>query len=284
MKYKKENTNNDNAVFNFWHQIRGFSPKLDDYYLLKTNIDTIQKEELKIFGSTLSEDALNVNSFNYRCDEFIKNHNKKHVLFSGCSYTFGTGLTKEETWANQVYKKLDKKYGCSGYFNLGLKGNNIYSSILNIFKYCRYYGNPEIIFINLPESRRFFGFDEKESKYKITYYNQADKNFYINKLIIYNTYLMLEQYCNSNNIKLFSFTYDYLNKNGFECTNELFKNFNFKTFYYINEKTMLEELFLLKQNNEVKYFDIARDKRHRGTGWNIWWSNFIYNKYLESKQ
>jgi hypothetical protein len=266
----------------FWHEIRGFSDKLDDYYILTKNIKTIQEEELKIFGSTLSEDAFNVNSYNYRCDEFIKKHNRKHILFSGCSYTFGTGLTKEETWANQVYKKFDDKYGCSGYFNLGLKGNNIYSSILNIFKYCKNFGNPEAIFINLPESKRFFDFDKKESKYKITYYNKVDDSFYINKLITYNTYLMLEQYCNSNNIKLFSFTYDCLDKDGFECTNELFKKFNFKTFYYINQEKMVEDLFLLKQTKNNKYFDLARDKRHRGTGWNLLWSDFIWKKYLES--
>jgi len=265
-----------------WHEIKGFSDKLDDYYTLKNNKQTIEQEELKVSGSILSEDAFDVNSYNFRCDEFIKTHEKKHVLFSGCSNTYGTGLTKKETWANQVYKKIDEKYGCSGYFNLGLKGNNIYSSILNIFKYCKHFGSPDVIFINLPESRRFFDFDEKELKYKISYHDKVNKIFYINKFIIYNTYLMLEEYCSTNNIKLFSFTYDCLNKDGFKSTNELFKDFNFKSFYYIEQNKVIEDLFLLKQTNNNKYFEIARDKRHRGTGWHIWWSNFIWNKYLEN--
>lgn len=268
--------------FTWWHTIQGFSDKIDDYAVLTQNPKTIEEEELKIPESVLSEDALKVNSYNFRCDEFIKTHEKKHILFSGCSNTYGTGLTKEETWAHRVYENFEKTYGCSGYFNLGLKGNNIYSSILNIFKYCKHFGNPEIIFINLPESRRFFGFDEKELKYKIKNYHKIDKNFYINKFLIYNTYLILEQYCYSNNIKLFSFTYDYLNKDGFECTNELFKEFNFKSFYYINQDKTIEDLFLLKEKNNNKYFDIARDKRHKGTGWHLWWSNFIWNKHLEN--
>jgi len=268
--------------FSWWHTIQGFSDKLDNYAVLTQNPKTIEDEELKIPESVLSKDVLSVNSYNFRCDEFIKTHNKKHILFSGCSYTYGTGLTKEETWAYKVYENFEKIYGCSGYFNLGLKGNNIYNSILNIFKYCKHFGNPDVIFINIPELKRFFHFDEKRSEYRITIYNKPDKMFYINNLIVYNTYLMLEQYCNSNNIKLFTFTYDCLSQPGFKCTNELFKTFNFKTFYYINQNKMIEDLFLLKQTTNDKYFDVARDRQHKGTGWNILWSDFIWKKYLEN--
>ena len=264
-------------------KIEDFSDKLYGFNQFDSLQDSVNnKINTSIISSTVGIYKLNNN--NFRCDNFIENHNKKHVLFSGCSNTFGMGLKIEETWANKTYQKIKNESECSGYFNIGVPGNNIYNSILNIFKYCKYYGNPDIVFINLPEITRFFLFDEIDLKYKLTYYKKIDPLLYVNKLIIYNSYLMLEEYCKSNNIKLFSFTYDCLNKNFFECTNEIFKNFNFNTFYYINYNKMLEELFLLKQDNEVKYFDIARDRGHPGTGWNIWWSNFIYNKYLESKQ
>jgi hypothetical protein len=252
--------------FEWWHPIQGFSEELD--------IPELAIED----GSDYK-----VNSYNYRCDEFRTNHKGKHILFSGCSYTFGIGLLKEETWAYDVYKKINESEVCSGYFNLGIKGNSINNSILNIFKYCKQFGNPDVIFINLPESKRFFDFDEKEYKYRITYHNSNDRIFKINILVNYNNYLMLEQYCKNNNIKLFSFTYDIHQTKNLRSTNELFKDFNFKSFYYTEYNKMLKELFLLKKNNNGKFFDFARDAiPHRGTGWNIWWSNFIYNKYLES--
>jgi hypothetical protein len=261
--------------FNWWHQIEGFSKKLDRH--------KIPEED----GSNYK-----VNSYDFRCDEFTTIHKGNHVLFSGCSNTYGVGLKKEEVWAYQVYNRINKESSCSGYFNIGLKGNNIINSILNIFKYCKKFGNPDIIFINLPSQNRFFNFDEKEKKYRIVENLSISKIHYIEKLTFYNYYLMLEQYCSSNKIKLFSFTWDTydqhsLNKNinkFYESVNVVFKNYNFKTFYYINEEEMLNNLFLLKQKYNNKFFDIARDNMHRGTGAHMYWSDFIYNKYVEENQ
>jgi len=261
-------------TFNWWHEIRGCSEKLD------TGKVPFQD------GSEYS-----VNSYNYRCDEFITTHKEKHVLFSGCSNTYGVGLKKEEVWAYKVYNKINETEGSSGYFNIGLSGNNIINSILNVFKYCKKFGNPDLIFINLPSQSRFFNFDENQKQYRIVENLSISKIHYIEKLTFYNYYLMLEQYCNSNNIKLFSFTWDnydqhFLNKNTekiYESVNTTFKKYNFKTFYYINEEDMLNNLFFLKQKYDNKFFDIARDNKHKGTGAHIYWSDFIYNKYLESK-
>ena len=224
--------------FNWWHQIQGFSEELDTH--------KVPEED----GSNYR-----VNSYNFRCDEFTKTHKNKHVLFSGCSNTYGIGLKKEEVWAYKVYNKINETKSCSGYFNIGLKGNNAINSILNVFKYCKKFGNPDIIFINFPSHSRFFNFNAKDLQYMITDYNNFDQSYYINKLTIYNYYFILEQYCQTNNIKLFSFTWDtqdahYLKKNKsqmFESTNNIFKSYNFKTFYYINEEEMLNSLFLLKQ-------------------------------------
>jgi hypothetical protein len=258
--------------FNWWHQIQGFSEELDTH--------KVPEED----GSEYK-----VNSYSYRCDEFIINHKGKHVLFSGCSNTYGIGLKKEEVWAHKVYNKINEIDGCSGYFNIALGGNNIVNSILNIFKYCKKFGNPHVIFINLPSQNRFFNFDEKEKTYHIVENLSLTKTHHIEKLTFYNYYLMLEQYCSSNNIKLFSFTWDnydqhFLNKDinkTYESVNVVFKNYNFKTFYYINEKEMLNNLFLLKQKDSNKFFDVARDNMHGGTGVHTYWSNFIYSKYLE---
>jgi len=258
----------------WWHNIEGFSEELDRH-----PIETKDGSDYKI------------NSHGYRCDEFTTIHRNKHVLFSGCSNTYGVGLKKEEIWAYKVYNKINETDGSSGYFNLGLVGNNIINSILNIFKYCKKFSNPDIIFINLPSQNRFFNFDEDKKTYRIVENSNLTKTHHIEKLTFYNYYLMLEQYCSSNNIKLFSFTWDnydqhFLNKNInkiYESVNVIFKNYNFKTFYCINEKEMLNDLFLLKQKDDNEFFDIARDNMHKGTGAHTYWSDFIYNKYLEKQ-
>lgn len=262
-------TTND---FDWWWPINGLSE----------NFDTTQKE--KEDGSEYK-----INSYGFRSDEFIDNHIGKHILFSGCSHTYGTGLKKEEVWAYNVYNKIKNIHDCSGYFNLGQGGSSISNCIINIFKYCKKFKNPDIIFINLPQHSRFFDFDKTTFQYRMTNHTKFNDMCYIAKLINYNYYLMLEQYCESNGIKLFSFSCDTyikntLNKNTdntLEITNNLFKKYNFKTFYAINENDMLNDLFLLKQKNNNIFFDIARDNQHRGTGQHLYWANFIYNKYLE---
>jgi hypothetical protein len=262
--------------FKWWHSIQGFSEELDTRM-------TPEEDGSKYI----------INSHGFRCDEFTNIHEKKHILFSGCSNTYGVGLKKEEIWPYKVYEKINKEEGCSGYFNIGLGGNNIINSILNIFKYCKKFGNPDIIFINFPCHSRFFDFDKDELVYRVKSYSDFYANYYINKLTIYNYYFILEQYCKNNNIKLFSFTWSlhdqyYMNKKKkifIESTNDSFKKYNFKTFYYIDQNNLNDGLFLLKQKYDNPFFDIARDgNRHRGNGIHMYWTDFIYNKYLENKQ
>ena len=53
--------------------------------------------------------AYNLNSDNFRSDEFIKKHKNKHILFAGCSNTFGEGVEYEKTWAYRLYKEISKE-------------------------------------------------------------------------------------------------------------------------------------------------------------------------------
>ena len=91
-----------------------------------------------------------INSLNFRSDNFIKTHEGLHIVFSGCSNTWGTGLNK-----------ILKENPCSGYFNLGILGTSVASQIINLFKYFKEYGNPDIIFINFPDLLRFYGYSDK---------------------------------------------------------------------------------------------------------------------------
>jgi hypothetical protein len=94
------------------------------------------------------------NSLGYRCDEFIKDHkNKKHIVFTGCSETFGEGGPIDDSWSHILYKNLGGSDKFSGYFNLAIAGAG-HVDILNVFlEYCKEYGNPDIAVMLLPNTR-----------------------------------------------------------------------------------------------------------------------------------
>ena len=49
----------------------------------------------------------NLNSRGYRCDEFINVHNKKHILFSGCSITAGHSIDIENSWSFLLHNYIN---------------------------------------------------------------------------------------------------------------------------------------------------------------------------------
>jgi len=137
-------------------------------------------------GQTKNNIFYRKNNYGYRCDDFTNKHDKKHILFSGCSMTAGNGLEESETWAKMLYEELNKNDEYSGYFNLAISGGAVITIIHNIFKYFKLFGNPEVIFLLLPPIDRDNAFHVKDFYEQIFFYN----------------YLMLEQYCFSNKITL----------------------------------------------------------------------------------
>ena len=148
-------------------------------------------------GQTKNNIFYRKNNYEYRCDDFTNKHNKKHILFSGCSMTSGSGLEESEIWAKMLYEELNKNNEYSGYFNLAISGHSVAKIIYNLFKYFKLFGNPETIFLLLPP------IDREDIFYKD---DVCEEMFFYN-------YLMLEEYCYSNKIKLIStFWKDYANK------------------------------------------------------------------------
>jgi hypothetical protein len=220
-----------------------------------------------------------INLFNFRSDEFKKNHLGLHILFNGCSVSEGHGLLLEETWSKKLYNEINKKQSCSGYYNLSISGTSIMNQIILFFKYFKTYGNPDIIFYNITNSNRFYFYDPKKG-YKSAFYSK--ESVPITNLLSYQYYLMLEQYCKSNNIKLFSFTWttiyaDY-DKEYINIMNQ------FESFYKINNKDLINFIFEYKEKNKnelfYNYIEKARDNDHPGIGHNQYWANFMYDKYI----
>jgi hypothetical protein len=249
----------------------------DDMNILKNHYNHTEKHKNLYFPNTNIEEK-EFNSFNYRSDEFIKDHKGKHLLFVGCSYTFGAGIEQELTWPKIVYNNILKKEACSGYFNLGTTGNSIIDSICNMFKYFKIYGNPDAIFFCMPDALRFYNFDEDLNQLRNAWYSKED----LDLLMFINTsqYMILEDYCKANKINLYSFTWVF-NKKRHKSVDDIF-NENFSTFYKIDLKNQDDFVFdVFSKDTNNTYTLWAKDERHRGTAYHEYWANFIYNKYIE---
>lgn len=222
-------------------------------------------------------DISEMNTDNFRCDEFTKVHKDLHIVFSGCSHTFGTGLLKEETWAYSLYNKISKKYKCSGYFNLGFPGSSVMHQVIDLIKYCESYGMPDYIFYNMTELKRLYtlktnpdGTAIKPEMYTHGFYTR--ESLPILRLLAYQAYYILEKYCKSNNIKLISFSWK---------EEHWLKRFNFETFNDFDQKDLLEYIRIYKEKNPDKLcIERARDNRHYGTAYHEFWSEFIYDIFI----
>jgi hypothetical protein len=92
----------------------------------------------------------------FRSDEFKNNHEKLHVVFSGCSCTEGLGENIERTWSYMLNQSINRQIKTSGYFNLGKGGNGWHKIISNHMNYVEKFGNPQLLFIILPNLMRNF--------------------------------------------------------------------------------------------------------------------------------
>jgi hypothetical protein len=213
-----------------------------------------------------------INSLGFRSDEFTDVHNDLHVLFSGCSFTWGTGLDIEQTWAYKLYQKINSDKECSGFFNLGSPGTSFIFQISNLFKYFKSYGNPNILFLNMTEILRFYSYSISknvilDAKYKREYLP-------IFKILVYQNYLLLEEYCKTNNIKLISFSW--------EQETENFLN-TFKTFYKMDQDKIYKDIhdnFNKNSSNLESTELMAKDNLHYGEIFHEVWYKKIYEKYL----
>ena len=243
------------------------------------------------------EDELGVNSNNFRCDEFTKNHTGEHILFSGCSVTYGVGLYTKELWSYKLYEKIKAEKLVSGYFNLGTPGTSTMDICANIIKYISLYGKPDTIFLDLPDLQRFYWIPKEDYiinamnnlKPEIidnkltewirhgTHAGRPTPEVEVNKIHTYNYLLWLEQFCLEAGIKLYIFSY-VMETIRFLKTTDLTRIMDFD-----NDK-IVDELFEYSQNNKTdKFFLVARDARHHGTAFHEVWANKLFESYKEGK-
>lgn len=125
------------------------------------------------------------NSSGLRSDEFTKVHEGKHILFAGCSETEGLGHKLENTWAHQVYSKINESEKISGFFNIGVRALSITAINRQIINYIMMYGKPNSLFVNYPDFYRYYKWNEDKMFWEPRFglettasYNLKDK-FYL---------------------------------------------------------------------------------------------------------
>jgi hypothetical protein len=224
-------------------------------------------------------ESLNIklNSKNYRCDEFSDNHDGLHMLFSGCSVTYGTGLLENEVWSKKLYSKIKKEKKVSGYFNLAIPSSNIFEIVINIFRYISEFGKPDAIFVCWPSIRRY-GIKSNRLKKEIcygVYANNFTDDFYTTaKLHSFHYILMLEEYCKTNNIKLYTFSYD----------QKFFMEVKLgRVFMHKNQDLVDSVAKICSDSTKKDYLLKARDNSHYGEAYHTYWSYFCYSLYKKEK-
>lgn len=257
---------------------------------LVTNYPVVNPLSTKITGwGNLNNDSdndrkkttpnLKLNNDNFRCDNFIVNPKDYHVLFSGCSVSFGNGLEEEEIWTKKIYNKINNIKKCSGYFNLAMPGISNFEIVANIFKYIYNFGNPDVIFICLTGINRryvedYYDNDIKIKTIKHAMYKKNKKDEFYPLLPIHSFHYLffLEMYCKSNNINLYYFSWE----------DGISKKFELERYIQINQiecDSFIKDNLL--DNIENKYYITARDGLHFGTAYHDYWSDLLYNIYYK---
>jgi hypothetical protein len=252
-----------------------------------------------------------INEHGYRSDSFNKDN---EVLILGCSQTYGSGLPNEFTWSDIFCKTINKKYSRIAY-----AGDSINGQVYKAFNYFKEIGNPKIVLALFPLYRLEYPAIPKEFihphgslnvsgkssadelawavpamayfNYDIAQFSKAphDPAYVIPKefTLFYNFMFikMLEQYCESNNIKFIWSIYDEFDKiNEYLEDNdkEVLKNFlRTSDIIQIWESNLESRRSLLDESIENKLLMFAADFNKK-TGMGHW--GVMTNRQIAEKQ
>lgn len=240
------------------------------------------------------EYALKTNSYGWRCDEFIDNHkDKKHILFAGCSETWGEGSIIEDCWSHILYNKINKTVSCSGFFSIGIPGGGVDDIFNVVSEYVDEFGLPDNIFLMLPNVPRHSEYLTKED------YSIANSGFY--RVGAYTEgetdqptigqYTMSEY--NTNvihhylNIKIFENLLNRTKCNFFWSTwdNEFIqdlKKFNLHGNNFTDTYISPEEAYIEYNNNSN--LNMEKPDGHHGTIFHNAWADKFYKEYIKNEQ
>lgn len=228
------------------------------------------------------------NNLEYRCDEFKKEHDGKHILFMGCSETQGSNHGLDEAWAYILYTKIAKDEKLSGYFNISQTGHGIPFQILTMMQYIDNYGKPdEIIFLTPDGTRSFIMYDNrKNGTYQLSPVNMAYcideniENFTENELlnVNFNSILLmkfLESFCKQSKIELIWSTYN-------SDFSYIIEKMNFNNYFSLNiekfNKNLLNEFDKYADKSKSIEYNLLKSDGHKGLVFHNYWAEKFYDK------
>jgi hypothetical protein len=203
----------------------------------------------------------------YRCDELSSEYSSKNFLFSGCSYTIGTGIPYEGTWAYQLNKELNGEK----FYNIAVNGASYKTIIYDVYNYINTYGKPKAVFILFPDISRVIGFVDSLSSIEVKtrllneeYPNESSRFFTQDLLYFdfYNSICALEDYLKSIDVP---FLWGTWHQETEEVLNLVSKNFNnyVKIFTNSNSAKYFKDV-KIENNMSLRYWDLSRDLTHPG--------------------
>lgn len=260
-----KNTLTGNSYQTYYPQINITKPN--------TSYATIHMD-LDIKLSNKDDILYSLNNHKYRCDDFNKDLAKENYLFSGCSYTFGTGIPYQSMWAVKLNNRLNGK----NFFNLGINGGSYEQIVNDVYDYIRMFDKPKAIFLFFPNLERMPTFQKVGEEFYLRNIHLVPKNnaayrsffkIYEPEILVYRFYKLIQQledYCKIQNIPLLWSTWDSeLDKIVTNCLS--FDNF-FSIFSDEKVSILLEiekiKDIQIEDPIEKKYFNSARDVHPSG--------------------
>lgn len=211
-----------------------------------------------------------MNNYGHRCDDFKDNHDGKHILFAGCSFTFGEGLSYKSNWSGKLYSLFESKDKCDGYYSLGFQ-NGVTSVIIhNIFRYFEQFGEPEILFCLFPDTIRKVSIDDN-NELGINY-RHDDYHKSMGRVNSYHSIYLLEKYCELKGIKLIWSTWDYSDL-------KFYSGLGFKNFLYAEEVDIIMNA-TNKNESDSPVYNSARDNAHPGLKYSDGLANIFMMEYI----
>lgn len=265
------------------------APILKKYPLNTKYMDSVDIND----GSTYRY-PVKLNKYGYRSDDFTRDHDGAHVVFAGCSNTFGSGGNLNEVWSYNLYEKIKQSKKLSGFYNLGIPGAGFKEIIMSIIDYFDKFGAPETLFIMLPNLERYIWYiDTFKDKQLNGYYgvciddNNVGKitglhDFKTKKRKSSNTETMeefanfvmmmkiLEVFCIESNTELFWSTWDD------KFFKKLIETENHTLKFYLPIIVDVERVKIISGDENDSL--LKRDG-HVGKGINLLWAEQFFNAY-----
>ena len=246
------------------------------------DLDGLAEDHVRKFEDHTPDIRLNSNG--YRSDEFTTHHEGRHILFSGCSNTFGLGLKQEEMWSTKLLSKISSTgQKISGNFNISYPGSGVFEIVSNTIRYCNRYGAPDFIFIQILDAARFYDIDDRDRdqvkntilRLPNTPPDFTEKLLKQLRLHNYQYLMMLEAFCKAKEIDLFILSWK--NKKYFE------EDVDLENLYDSDPEKIAKSVSSYIEKSPKEPFAIrARDQKHPGIAIQEYWAEFAFNLYNKS--